>query len=135
MEKNYLKRLLIFEILIVVAVPFIFKWIEPKKVAALFAGSLFVALGVSVVFGGYKYKILRKSFFSLMGAIHLLLISLPMFVSRIYFFNTDFDQIQIFGIAAPKFHRYSEWVYMGLLLATLFEFVMSIRRQGTKKAT
>ncbi len=135
MEKTYLKRLLIFEILIVVAVPFIFKWIEPKKIAALFAGGLFVLLGFSVLNASFRFQNLRKTFFTLIGGVHLFVISIPMLSARIYFFGTDFEQIQIFGLRAPDFHKASEWVYMGLLLATLFQLIKSVRNQGNKKAT
>ncbi len=132
MIKNYLKNLLIFEILIVAAVPFIFKYIEPKRIAALGAGSLFVILGISVLYGSLKYKALRKTFFTVAGCLHLFLVSVPMLAARIYFFDTDFDHIQIMGLDAPDFHKYSEYVYIALLCATIYQFVKQLRQ--TKKA-
>ncbi len=133
MEKKYLSKLLVFEVLIIVAVPFIFKWIEPKKVAALFAGALFVALGISVLFGSLKYENLRKTFFTIAGGIHLFVVSVPMLAARIFYFDRDFDQIQIMGLGAPQFHKYSEYVYMALLLATAYQWFKHLRE--TKKAT
>ena len=138
MEKKYLKKILIFEILIVAAVPFIFKMIEPKKVAALFAGSLFVTLGVCVIYGSLKYSTLRKTFYTAVGGIHLFVVSIPMLAARIFFFDTDFNQIQILGMGAPDFHKYSEWVYMALLFATMYELGRRIgpwAKKETKKAT
>lgn len=133
MTKNYLKNLLIFEILIVAAVPFIFRYIEPKRIAALWAGSLFVILGISVLYGSLKYETLRRTFFTLVGGIHLFIVSVPMLAARIYFFDTDFDQIQIMGLGAPQFHKYSEWVYIGLLFTTIYQLYRHSKE--TKKAT
>ncbi len=129
MEKSFLKKLFIFEILVIIAVPFIFKWIEPKKIAALFAGTLFVILGVTVLVGCLKHKSLRRSPLLFLGLIHLFVLSVPMLAMRIYHFDLDFDQISIFGMAGPDYHHYSVWVFMALMIATLYEWIRRLLRK------
>ena len=123
MEKSFLKKLFIFEVLVIIAVPLLFKWIEPIKIAALFAGGLFVLLGLTVILGCLKYKSLRRSPLMFLGLVHLFALSLPMLGLRIYHFDKNFEQISIFGMAGPDYHRYSVWIFMAMLIATIYEWL------------
>jgi hypothetical protein len=133
MEKSFLQKLFIFEILTTLLVPLIFKWIEPKKIAALFAGGLFVVLGVTVIYGCFKYKSLRFSVVMLLGAVHLFGLSLPMLGMRLYHFDLDFEKISIFGMKATDYHHYSVWVFFALMIATFFEWLRIVWKKKYSK--
>jgi hypothetical protein len=135
MAKSFLQKLFIFEILTILLVPLIFKWIEVKKIAALFAGGLFVLLGITVIWGCFKYKRLRLSVLMFLGFVHLFGLSLPMLGMRIYHFDLDFEQISIFGMKATDYHHYSVWVFLALMIVTLAEWLrIVIEMRRSKKS-
>src|SRR4051812_5091757 len=99
-----------------------FKLIADRGVAAVLAGTCFVVLGF-VIFGiGLKDGSFRKTFTFWLGCIHLFVISLPMLVSRILTWGTDFHTVNIFGVVpGPVFHRYSEMFYLVLVIGTVID--------------
>lgn len=119
--KNYI-AFLALQVLTVPLVISIFKVIEPRNVAATLAGSLFVGLGFYI----YKTSIRSRSSLSLyFSFLHLFIFALPMLVRRIFYWNSSFEDIVIFGIPGPYFHRASEVFFVMLVLATLIDLVRS----------
>lgn len=102
-----------------------FKMIEDRGLASIVAGSMFVALGVTILTLGLKDRAFRKTFTFWLGLIHLFVISLPMMGTRIATFGADFQSIKILGLVpGPDFHRMSEMFYIVLVIGTVVDRVM-----------
>lgn len=113
-----------FEIVSMIVAFSSFKFIEDRSLAAMVAGSCFLALGVTIVAIGLKDSVFRKTFTFWLGLIHLFVISVPMMVTRILTFGADFHTVKIFGlIPGPIFHRYSEMFYIVLVIGTVVDRV------------
>lgn len=109
---------LILEILTVPLVITIFKAVEPRKTAAVLAGSLFVSLGSFLLVKSFRAK---QSLTLYAALAHLLLFSIPMLSKRIYYWSSDFSEITFYGIGGTDFHKISEYAFTVLFLATLID--------------
>jgi len=107
------------EIITVPTVIALFKTVEPKKTAAVIAGSLFVALGFFIYSKSYRA---RKSLTLYASFAHLFFFSLPMLTKRIFYWNSDFEDILFYGMSGPHFHKVSEILFVVLLTASLVDF-------------
>ncbi len=125
-----------FEIAAMIVAYLSFQMIPDRGLASIVAGSMFVALGVTIVTLGMRDRAFRKTFTFWLGLIHLFVISLPMMGTRIATFGADFHSILILGIIpGPTFHRMSEMFYIVLVIGTVIDRVMfraEQRRLGIK---
>jgi hypothetical protein len=102
----------------IVVVIFLFKWIPERRVAAAIAGAGFVL--IPIFLGWVEFKSPDRSWVVFGSHVQfLVLFGLPVFFSRILFWNEDFGTFHFFGVPAPMWHRYSSWSY-ALILAALF---------------
>ncbi len=114
-----------FEIAAMAVAYLSFKMIPDRSLASIVAGSMFVALGVTILTLGMRDRAFRKTFTFWLGLIHLFVISLPMMGTRIATFGADFHSIKILGlIPGPEFHRMSEMFYVVLVIGTVIDRVM-----------
>jgi hypothetical protein len=116
------KRILILELFAIAWAGASFTLISEKLWAGISAGTVFIALGILILTEGVRWKPLRYRPTFLMGLIHLFFISLPMLFARLWNYSMGFEQIEIWGLAGPVFHRLSTGVYFLLILATLFDW-------------
>ena len=101
-----------------------FKLIADRGLASMVAGSMFVALGVTILTLGLRDRGFRKTFTFWLGLIHLFVISLPMLGTRIATFGADFQSVMILGfIPGPTFHGMSEMFYVALVIGTVIDRV------------
>lgn len=125
-----------FEIAAMVVAYLSFKLIPDRGLASIVAGSMFVALGVTILALGLRDREFRKKFTFWLGLIHLFVISLPMMGTRIATFGADFQSVMILGIIpGPTFHRLSEMFYIVLVVGTVFDrirFRAEQRRLGIR---
>lgn len=125
-----------FEIAAMVVAYLSFQMIADRGLASIVAGSMFVALGVTIVALGLKDREFRKKFTFWLGLIHLFVISLPMMGTRIATFGAEFQSVMILGlIPGPTFHKMSEMFYVVLVIGTVIDRVMfraEQRRLGNK---
>ena len=119
-NKKDLLIFLLLEILTVPTVIFIFKFVSPRNVAALLAGSVFVTLGAYILKISWPY---RKSIILYAIGLHLFGFALPMLLMRLINWSSDFEKIKIFGLAGPQFHRVSEIFFTVLIFCTLIDLV------------
>jgi len=117
--KNYIS-FLVLEILCIPVVISIFKFVEPRKIAAVFAGSLFVSLGSFLVYKSFNAK---KSLTLYAASIHLYFFALPMLAKRVFYLGSDFSEISFYGMSGPAFHKFSEKAFVILFLASLIDFL------------
>lgn len=112
---------LFFEFLTVVYVMGVFKLIADRQIAALFAGSGFILLGVGISWFSFKSKA-RFQLVSFWAALIFLgSIAVPMMIVRLWSWGTPFELVSIFGIPGPKFHGLSNTIYMLLVAATVLD--------------
>ena len=117
--------LLCIELVTVPLVIFLFKFFaDQKRVAALIAGILFLAVGFYVLVQVWRSQKWRSCSFW-MALVHLGGTAGPLFIYRLIYFQQDFTQVLIFGIPGPIFHFYSEKVYVFLLLASFTDLIFS----------
>ncbi len=117
---------LVYFILTIPAVILLFKSIEPKKLASLFAATLFISCSFLIFWGEYKYNFLRS--FSFWAAVFFLVVfSGPMLMVRLLYYGIDFSEIQIWGFSGPDFHKYSNYGFWVLLVAPLLDYLKTKR--------
>jgi hypothetical protein len=124
MTKMSWLKVLLLEILSVPVAIALFRFIPSKRVAAVFAGIIFISIGVLVLRFAWQQDrpFLKLSLWA--SLIHLFATSLPLFIYRVLFFSQDFTQVSIFTVPGPIFHYYSEKVYLGLILSTLIDGIL-----------
>lgn len=123
-----------FEIAAMILAFVIFKAVPDRTLAAMIAGSGFVALGATIFGLGLKSREFRKTFTFWLGSIHLFAISLPVMGSRIASVDVDFSSLLILGMfPGPVFHRLSEMFYVVLVLGTVVDRVLSRSRERQNK--
>src|SRR5690606_27832785 len=113
-------QILVYQFVSVPLVILMFKYIEPKKIAAIFASVVFIGFGIfgilkSITWPNYKKEVLFWLF-----CLQLVAISLPIFLTRILNWNSDFSTLQIFSIPAADFHKLSERFGLVILVVLLF---------------
>ena len=127
---------LLFEAVAMASAVTLFRCIEPKAFAAIFAGGTLVVLGVVIVGWGAFAPQFRSSWTYRIGWIHLALVSAPMMVVRLIHYREDFREIRIFGMRGPIFHHVSEAIYTALIIGTTVDLWRSRqRRQADMRET
>lgn len=113
--------LLAAELLIVAVVPIIFMKIHDRFSAGMVAGTIFIAVGVSIVVLGIKDIAFRKSLSFFAGLLHLFVSALPLFITRVINYSKGFDDVQVLGLPGPVFHRLSTTIFSILILTTVID--------------
>ncbi len=113
---------LIYFVLTIPAVIVLFKFIEPRKLASLFAATIFISCSLLPIWGELKNK--TKSSFVFWSAIgFLVLFSAPMIIVRVINYDADFSSINFGPLTGPEFHKYSNYGFIILLCSTIVDFV------------
>lgn len=124
MGKTY-RNLFLFEVAVIVAVVFVFRTIQERIVAGAVAGTLFVLLGLVIVGWGLKVPTARRTPTFIAGLVHLFGSALPLMVTRFLNSAAVFEDVRVLGMPGPVFHQVSSYVYLGLMIATVFDWVRS----------
>jgi D-alanyl-lipoteichoic acid acyltransferase DltB (MBOAT superfamily) len=129
MKKKFPPHLLSYlalQVLVVVAVIFIFKLITPKNFAALWAGATFVVSSFLIFFVEFKGRRLKQNWSGFSALAFLLIFALPMLIVRAIYFEIPFDQLSIWGIAGPSFHKLSNFGYMLMVMGVIVDGIKAI---------
>jgi hypothetical protein len=119
--KNWFLRLFVLEMAVAISVVFVFRLIESRQAAGLVAGSLFIAVGISVLIAGLTDGEFRKSMTFVLGCVHLFVAALPMVIFRLLNWGEEFASIQVWGLPGPVFHGISQVIYVGMIVSTVIE--------------
>jgi len=119
LRRDYL-QILIFQLITIPVVVAFFALIQPPKVAALFAGGLFLIYGTFALVKVQHHAGAKTNPLLWLLYIHLFFISLPLISVRLMNWSTPFEYLQIFGLPAPLFHTLSGWVYGAIMALTAF---------------
>jgi hypothetical protein len=123
MRPHQLNLFLALELFAVIWAGFVFSVLQSRLLAGALAGGYFVLSGLFMVGVALKWPKKWRSFLWYPLLIHVFVISIPMVGSRFWQWSQGFDQVQIFGLPGPIFHRLSTIVFGSLLLGTVIDRV------------
>ncbi|MCM2280868.1 MAG: hypothetical protein NDI61_03365 [Bdellovibrionaceae bacterium] len=126
---KYFGWLLGLEILGAVVAVIVFRVFESRLLAGMVAGSTFVLVGAGIVVAGVAGRIPIKSVTFALGSVHLLLVAIPMLVTRAWNADVAFDELHVLGMPGPLFHQTSTRLYSVMMIATVIEGILTWRRQ------
>jgi hypothetical protein len=113
----------VIQLLIVFTVIKIFQLVEDRKVAAMIAASLFLSFPLWVFISELRFK--RYVYWGHFQ--FFFLFALPIFLSRIMYWDQDFQNIRAFGvIPASLIHKYSNYSYILMMGLTAFQFILEL---------
>ena len=119
-SKKYLQQFLILFIWIGVVI-LIFKIIDDRQVAAVFAGIGFILWPTLFILAelcsqkSNKIHVALLSFFLFANAV-------PIFLLRVLNWGEDFVNLRLFGIPAQSFHKFSNLLYLIVMASCLFHY-------------
>lgn len=118
MRRHIYLGYLLAEVIVIIAVTFIFKLIADRQVAATVAGTLFVGLPLALLLCE-RLGSSRRSWFFYGGVLQFwVFFALPILGLRLCNWGVPFDQLSILGISGPALHVWSSKSYMVMMAAT-----------------
>jgi hypothetical protein len=121
---NYVQMLLM-QLVVIVGVVVLFRVIPDRKIASIFTTLLFILLS-AIIFYVESTKIEKwKNPLFICSGIFLFLIVIPLAVVRFLNWQYDFSELKIWWIAAPKFHNISNYIFILMIIASLWNLFKS----------
>lgn len=114
--------ILALEIATVILVIFLFQTLD-RQIAGLVGGLLFGLLGLFIGFRLLSLRTLRSFTFWWLF-VYLFYSVIPMMLNRLQAWNSSFEEVQVWGMNGPEFHKVSEKIYLVLILATLLDLTL-----------
>lgn len=116
---------LVLELVAIVWAGLVFRIFDSRLLAGAMAGSYFSGFGLYML-----YRLIRapntKKYLSLYPLlIHVFVISLPMMAFRFYQYQSNFEEVRIWGLEGPVFHRLSTTVFSILIVLTIVDLIRS----------
>lgn len=134
MRLNPYSKYLLLQALMLPLIIAIFKFIPDRKLAALFAGSLFILICVGTFWNEYRERNFQGKVFWIAGLQFFILFAIPIFLLRLAHWDQPFDEITLGSVRAADLHMLSNKSYMLWMLGTAFESYRSVQRTKNKKA-
>lgn len=132
--KLFLNRYLLYLVLSILTVPIvilIFKNIQPKNQAAIFAGSTFLSLSLFVIFFEFainKTKIIFS--ISFWGAfLFMMIFSIPMLLTRLMNYHIAFENLEILLMPAPVFHKASNTGFLVMMGLFFINWILEFKKK------
>lgn len=106
-----------------------FALLPSRYVAALWAGTVFLFLGLGII--AVIFKVRRwKSALLWVALIHVIIFSIPLLGSRILDSTTPFDQMLFWGVPGPEFHKLSTQFYGFFIVITVIEGLLVFKNRN-----
>ena len=121
MRRNELALFLVLEVIAVVLAALVFKLIESRLLAGMIAGAYFVNSGLYMLWRIMQWPRRWRSLTLYPLLVHVFLISLPLVVVRALNMNMAFEDITVWGIPGPVFHKFSTTIFSIVVLATIVD--------------
>lgn len=136
MNRKDLLWFLALELLAVVWAGLVFRIFESRLVAGAMAGGFFVLSASFMAYRAYHWpdKWISPTWYAVLT--HLFGISLPMVITRFLNAGVPFEQVRIWGLEGPVFHKLSTTVFSILMLATLVDLArvwLRDRKKGLRE--
>lgn len=117
--------MLLMQILVIIGVIALFRFIPDRKIASIFTTFLFITLSAILCYSEFtKPKRWRNPLFISSG-IFLFLIAIPLAISRFLNWEMDFSQIKVWWIEGPKFHGISNYFFILMIVTTIWKLITS----------
>ncbi|MCB0364128.1 MAG: hypothetical protein H6624_16730 [Bdellovibrionaceae bacterium] len=131
MRRRNFVLFLILEILSSLIAVVLFKNLEDPRWAGVFAGIGFFTTGIVIVLMSWRWpeKWTLPTFW--LAHVHVWVITLPMFLMRLAYWETPFTELRIMGMEGTLFHRVSEIIFTLLILATITDWLRCVLRKKT----
>ncbi|UOF02880.1 hypothetical protein [Bdellovibrio reynosensis] len=132
MGRNRFLYYLIAELVVIVLVMVIFRFIPDRQIAATTAGFLFVGLPLGMMVLEYRGAGLEQFYWFVAVLQFWTLFALPILGLRLANWGVPFDQLSFIGISGPSLHQWSSKSYivmMGFTAGVWFK----LRRQSGRK--
>ena len=130
MNKKDLIIFLILELFAIAWAGLAFAVIESRLVAGMAAGSYFVFVGVFILLKIWRWPNRWKVLTIYPALVHTFAISLPMMIVRLSSWALAFEDVRIWGLPGPVFHRLSTVVFTVLIVATLVDLVITLKARS-----
>lgn len=114
---------------IAVAVIFIFKLIDERKIAALIAGTLFIVGPSYVLWNEWRLGLALKKVTWWTTLVFLCLSALPIFLLRIIYWDQAFENISALGITGQQMHAMSSYIFILMLLGFFVDSFIERRQR------
>jgi uncharacterized membrane protein len=113
---------------VVVGVLLSFNLIPEKKIASVFAGSSFVIASIVIMLLERRHPQYKKHFTYWVTLGFFLTSALPIFLLRILNWNQSFSDLNLLGISAQSWHKYSNYAFMLMLMGYFVDSYLWNRR-------
>lgn len=133
MNRRDLSIFLALEVAAIAWAGLVFKIFDSRLLAGLMAGSYFVGFGLFVLWRIWRWpdRLRALTFYSLV--VHLFVISIPMMAVRFAQSQSAFEDVLIWGLPGPVFHRMSTTVFSALIACTVIDLIRT-RTSRSRKA-
>lgn len=111
-----------------------FALIPSRYLAALWAGTAFLLLGLGVIWSIFKIR-RWKSALLWVALVHVVIFSIPLLGSRILDSTTPFDQMTFWGVTGPEFHMLSTKFYGFFILIAVIEGLLVFKNRNQEPYT
>jgi len=135
-------QFLFLQILMMLIVPLLFRWIEDRKLAAVIAGGLFVSIPMTFLILDFRnarkgIKVQNQFLWSWRLAViqFLGLFAIPIFSLRVLYWESDFKDLSFFGLPGPLLHRLSNGSFLIMFVATAFMLISEYLWQKKQRAS
>ncbi len=116
---------LVLELIAIFWAGAVFRIFDSRLLAGAMAGSYFAGFGLFMLWRLVRAPDTRKYFSLYPLLIHVFVISLPMMAFRFYQYSAAFEDVKIWGLEGPVFHRLSTTVFSFLIVATIVDLIRS----------
>lgn len=118
-------QMIVFQVIVVIGVILLFRTIPDKKVASVFASLLFIILSGSLSYIEFQKPKPWINPLFLSALFFLVVIALPLPIFRFLNWDKDFSEIKIWGLDGPVFHRISNYFFILMLVATVWNVFLN----------
>jgi hypothetical protein len=111
----------------------LFRWLQSPQTAGFLAGTFFIVTGLFMWWTSFRQPRSARSTVFWLLTLHVFFVALPILSARLMNQGVAFADIHIWGLVpGPQFHRLAGFVYVALVVATLFEWIKERRSRETK---
>ncbi len=111
---------LVLQILVIFIVTLFFNLIDSRQVASVWAGFTFLFSAMLYFYSELKTPGLKyKNPLLITSGIFILLIAIPMLVTRIINWGADFSSLYVLGLPGPVFHKVSNYFYIAMMVSSI----------------
>ena len=119
-----------YQLLILIAwglgVGLLFATIHDRQLAGVIAGVFFILIPLIMLVS--ELRSAARHWYQLASvAIFLVFSALPIFCLRIFNWGTDFNELSLFGVTGPQFHKSSNILYFIMIATTAYAWYSTSR--------